>query len=106
MRRDPTTRRLTERERQIAFLLADGLKPVVIARRLGLSLTAVKLHVQRAQWRLDLPDRDALVLWVQGHRTPGSPDVQRCALRSSSCAAISPFAVIDQTIGPESASSA
>jgi DNA-binding NarL/FixJ family response regulator len=74
MGRNPVKQRLTPREREIAVLLANGLKPVIIARRLGMSESSVRAQIQRAQWRLDLPDRETFVAWVQARRDPAGPD--------------------------------
>ena len=82
MDRDPTTQRLSPREREIALHVADGLKPLIIARRLGVSERTVRVLLQRALWRLSLPNRDALVLWVQARRDPVDPNGRLRRLRS------------------------
>jgi len=69
---DPARRRLTEREREVALLVADGLKDVVIARRLGLSRSTVGTHVRRIRSRLGLKDRAELVAWVAARRPSGT----------------------------------
>jgi len=51
---DPARRRLTEREREVALLVADGLKDVVIARRLGLSRSTVGTHIHDAHPQVKL----------------------------------------------------
>ena len=71
---DPTRRRLTAREQEIAFLIADGLKDVVIARQFGLSLSTVRTHVRRIQHRLGVNGRDELAAWVAARRNPGHPE--------------------------------
>jgi DNA-binding NarL/FixJ family response regulator len=81
MQRNPATQRLSPREREVALLLAEGLKPELVARRLMMSLTAVKLHAQRAQWRLGLPSRAALIQWVRDRRDPACQDGRLRRLR-------------------------
>jgi DNA-binding NarL/FixJ family response regulator len=66
---DPARRRLSAREREIAILVADGLKDVVIARRLGLSTSTVGTHVRRIRTRLGLNDRAGIIEWVAARRT-------------------------------------
>jgi DNA-binding CsgD family transcriptional regulator len=70
---DPTRRRLSEREREIALLVGAGLKDAVIARRLGLSISTVRTHVRSMQFRLGLISREALVAWVAARYTPDHP---------------------------------
>ena len=67
---DPTRRGLTPREQEIALLISAGLKVVVIARRLGLSVSTVRTHVRSMQFRLGLTSRAALVAWVAERYTP------------------------------------
>ena len=43
---------LTERQRQILALLAEGIRPAVIAQRLGLSELTVRNHISAALHRL------------------------------------------------------
>ena len=65
---DPARRRLTARELEVALLVADGLKDVVIARRLGLSASTVRTHICRIQHRLAVNGRDGLAAWVAARR--------------------------------------
>jgi DNA-binding NarL/FixJ family response regulator len=58
---DPTRRRLSAREVEIALLVAEGLKDFLIARRLGLSTSTVGTYVRRIQSRLGLDDRAAII---------------------------------------------
>jgi DNA-binding CsgD family transcriptional regulator len=83
---DPSVRRLTPREREIAQLVAGSVKDILIARRLGLSLSTVRTYVLRVQRRLGLGSREEIAAWVMARRTPGYPeaglrriDVQRPA---------------------------
>jgi DNA-binding CsgD family transcriptional regulator len=69
---DPARRRLSDREQEIALLVADGLKDIVIARRLGLSLSTVRTYVRGIRVRLALDSRAELVAWVAARRRPGS----------------------------------
>jgi len=71
---DPTRRRLSARELQIALLVADGLKDVVIARGLGLSASTVATHVRRIQSRLGLHGRQELAAWVNARRDRDHPE--------------------------------
>lgn len=43
---------LSPRQRQVLTLLADGLGPSAIARRLGLSITTVRNHIAAVLHRL------------------------------------------------------
>jgi DNA-binding CsgD family transcriptional regulator len=73
---DPSVRRLTPREREVALLVADGLTDVAIAERLGLTLSTVGTYVQRVQRRLNLTGRTEIVVWVAARRAPGDPDAR------------------------------
>lgn len=57
-------RRLTEREHQVALLIAEGLKDAVIARRLGLSASTVAAYVRHIRQRLQLDTRAEIAAWV------------------------------------------
>jgi DNA-binding NarL/FixJ family response regulator len=69
----PVVRRLTEREHQVARLVADGLKDTVIARRLGLASSTVGTHIQHILERLDLASRADIAAWVQARRAHTIP---------------------------------
>lgn len=76
---DPTVRRLSPREREIALLLADGLGIPSIAQRLGLSTSTVSGYLRRIQLRLDLDRREEIVSWVKLRRSadPEDPRLHR-----------------------------
>jgi DNA-binding CsgD family transcriptional regulator len=71
---DPSVKRLSPREREIALLIAEDLKDILVARRLGLSLSAVRTYVVRVQRRLGLGNRGEIAAWVTIRRTPGHPE--------------------------------
>jgi DNA-binding NarL/FixJ family response regulator len=54
--------RLTERERELVALVAEGLSNDEIAERLVISPLTVKTHVNRAMTKLELRDRAQLVV--------------------------------------------
>lgn len=51
---------LTKRERQVAALVAEGLRNREIAQRLGITVATTKDHVHRVLSKLGLPSRAAL----------------------------------------------
>jgi DNA-binding NarL/FixJ family response regulator len=61
----PSGTALTEREREILRLLADGHPNKVIARTLGISEKTVKNHVSRIFQAIGVTDRTQAALWVQ-----------------------------------------
>ena len=63
---------LTERERQVAFLVAEGLANRQIARRLHVSERTVHTHLERIRTKLGLPSRTHIVRWVV--EEGGTPD--------------------------------
>src|SRR5690349_18437340 len=65
---DPSRRRLTERERAVVLLVADGLPDRVIGRRLGLTPNTVASYIRRIRLRLNLDSRRALAAWVTARR--------------------------------------
>jgi DNA-binding NarL/FixJ family response regulator len=73
---DPSVRRLTPREREVAHLITDGVTNAVIALRLGLTRSTVGTCVQRVQRRLDLSGRAEIATWVEARRTPGEPEAR------------------------------
>jgi DNA-binding NarL/FixJ family response regulator len=78
---DPTVRRLTPREREIALLVADGVKDAAIGRRLGLTPSTVASYVQRVQRRLQLAGRKDVAAWVVARRTPADPEARLRRMR-------------------------
>jgi DNA-binding NarL/FixJ family response regulator len=72
--RDPRLSRLTEREREVLSLVAEGLSNEELARRLFLSPLTTKTHVSRILTKLDARDRAQLVViaYESGLVTPGS----------------------------------
>ncbi|MTE18429.1 response regulator [Streptomyces sp. TRM43335] len=62
---------LTERERQVLALIADGRSNREIARRLVLSEKTVKTHVSNILMKLDLADRTQAALWAVRHGVTG-----------------------------------
>jgi DNA-binding NarL/FixJ family response regulator len=55
---------LTEREREIVALIADGLTNQAIADRLGLARLTVSQHVATILWRLGLRSHQQLAAWA------------------------------------------
>lgn len=55
---------LTEREREVAYAVADGLTSAKIAKQLFISPRTVTTHLDRIYVRLDLPSRAALTRLV------------------------------------------
>ena len=65
---------LTEREREIVVLVANGLSNDEIAERLVLSPLTIKTHVNRSMTKLDARDRAQLVVFAyQSGLVSGSP---------------------------------
>lgn len=59
---------LSEREAEVARLVADGLTNVEIAGQLFLSLPTIKTHLARIFEKLEVTNRVQLALAVHGHR--------------------------------------
>jgi DNA-binding NarL/FixJ family response regulator len=72
--RDSRLSRLTEREREVLGLVAEGLSNEELARRLFLSPLTTKTHVSRILTKLAARDRAQLVViaYESGLVTPGS----------------------------------
>ncbi|MYV54083.1 response regulator transcription factor [Streptomyces sp. SID3212] len=62
---------LTEREREVLTLIADGRSNREIARALVLSEKTVKTHVSNILMKLDLADRTQAALWAVRHGITG-----------------------------------
>jgi DNA-binding NarL/FixJ family response regulator len=60
---------LTDRERDVLELLADGLANPQIARRLGLSVKTVQNYVSRILDKLQVADRTQAALRARDHRS-------------------------------------
>lgn len=71
--RDARLERLTEREREVVALVAEGLSNEEIAQRLFVSPATAKTHVSRAMVKLDVRDRAQLVVlaYESGLVVPG-----------------------------------
>jgi DNA-binding NarL/FixJ family response regulator len=55
---------LSEREREIARLVAQGLPNKQIARQLGISVYTIKNHMQRIMEKTGAPNRVAVAVWI------------------------------------------
>ncbi|MGY1831608.1 LuxR C-terminal-related transcriptional regulator [Geodermatophilus sp. SYSU D01180] len=64
--------RLTERQREVAELVAQGLSNEEIARRLFLSLATVKSHLTASMRRLGLRSRTQLAILVNRDHSPAA----------------------------------
>ncbi|MEU3825157.1 response regulator [Streptomyces sp. SID486] len=62
---------LTDREREVLALIADGRSNREIARALVLSEKTVKTHVSNILMKLDLADRTQAALWAVRHGVTG-----------------------------------
>ena len=58
---------LTQRERQVLRLVADGLANKQVARALGISERTVKAHLGRVFRQIGVPDRTSAALWARDH---------------------------------------
>lgn len=59
---------LTEREREILQCLSDGLNNKTIARKLGISDTAVKVHIKHLLSKLKLSSRLEAAVWAHNQK--------------------------------------
>jgi DNA-binding NarL/FixJ family response regulator len=64
--------RLTERQREVAELVAQGLSNEEVAGRLFLSLATVKSHLTAVMRRLDVRTRTQLAILVNRDRSPAA----------------------------------
>ncbi|MBS1881155.1 MAG: response regulator transcription factor [Actinobacteria bacterium] len=58
---------LTEREREVLELVAEGMPNKLIARRLEISEKTVKAHLTRVFERIGVTDRTQAALWARRH---------------------------------------
>jgi non-specific serine/threonine protein kinase len=70
-RREPNARAeqaglkwLTRREREVASLVADGLRNGEIADKLGISLNTVEVHMSNIMGKLGMDSRAQLAVWA------------------------------------------
>ena len=56
---------LSDREREVLGLVADGLANKQIARRLGISERTVKAHLTSIFQRIGVTDRTQAALWAE-----------------------------------------
>ena len=61
----PGTVELTDREREVLGLVAEGLPNKLIARRLEISEKTVKAHLTRVFQTIGVTDRTQAALWAQ-----------------------------------------
>jgi DNA-binding CsgD family transcriptional regulator len=70
LRADDRCEVLTDRERQIAKKIAQGLTHKEIARDLNISPATVRNHTQSALMKLGIPNKAALAALIQSNRNP------------------------------------
>lgn len=63
---------VTDRQLEVAALIARGLDNPAIARELGISLAGAKYHVSELLARLNLGSRDEVARWYRGHQRGGT----------------------------------
>lgn len=63
---------LTDREREVLALVAEGLPNKLIARRLGISEKTVKTHLTNIYRRIDVVSRVEAALWARERGLGGS----------------------------------
>ena len=66
---------MTPQQQRIAQLVGQGLSNAEIAHRLSLEISTVKSHISRLLQRLDLHNREQLIvqLWRTGFITSAGP---------------------------------
>ena len=64
---------LSEREREVLMLVAEGLPNKLIARRLGISEKTVKAHLTSVFRQIGVDDRTQAALWAQQHGYAAAP---------------------------------
>jgi len=70
---DPREPRLTEREAQVARLVAAGLTTSEIAARLGVAARTADTHVQNIRHKLQVRSRAQIAAWST-RQDAGPPD--------------------------------
>jgi len=68
---DATT--LSDREREVLELVAEGLPNKLIARRLEISEKTVKAHLTSVYQQLGVTDRTQAAIWARRHGIAGEP---------------------------------
>ena len=68
----PGDEELSDREREVLTLLAEGLANKQIARRLGISEKTVKAHLTHVFRRIGVTDRTQAALWAERNGFLGS----------------------------------
>ena len=61
---------LSEREREVLAMVAEGLPNKLIARRLAISEKTVKAHLTSVYRQIGVTDRTQAALWAQRHGVP------------------------------------
>ena len=60
-------RSLSDREREILSLVADGIPPKTVAQRLGISHQTVRAHLSNIYRQIGVTDRTQAALWATQH---------------------------------------
>ena len=64
---EPANQSLSDREREVLLLIAEGLANQQIAAKLGIGEKTVKTHVSNILAKLDLEDRTQVAVWAWRH---------------------------------------
>ncbi len=65
---------LSPRERQVLNCLVEGMSNKMIARKLGVTETTVKLHVKNILRKINVRNRTQAAIWAIENRLIGSPE--------------------------------
>ena len=79
---------LTDRQREIVVLIAEGLTNQAIADRLGLTRMMVSQHIATILWQLGLASRYEITVWAIEQELPAAPfasDGQRVVRSEPRC---------------------